>query len=120
MKVFSIIIFLSFLALAGFYFLGSNKPQSSIISDSKAIGEKPSRDLAPMPPNLQRMRIDAKADIKFKATSTSEAYELDEHELDDFKRQVKNLKGVNQFGQEEFLPNGEVNTDERDYYEADD
>jgi hypothetical protein len=37
--------------------------------------------------------------VKFKSASINETYELDEHELDELSKQLKNLKSVNQFDQ---------------------
>ena len=108
-----------FIAIAAIYLAEERSDiKKTVLSSSKAIGEKASRDLIQSPHEMQRMPIDPTPVVKFKSASIDETYELDEHELEDFTKQIRGLKSVNQFGQDEFIPkNGNVNSEEREYYE---
>ncbi|MBC7540121.1 MAG: hypothetical protein H7281_14955 [Bacteriovorax sp.] len=119
MKTISIIIFICFMAVAAIYLEEErNNIKKTVLSSSKAVGEKASQDLIQSTHEMQRTPIDPKPVVKFKSANINEAYELDEHELDELSKQLKNLKSVNQFDQKEFIPtNDTINREEREYYE---
>jgi hypothetical protein len=119
-KKISIIIFICFLVLAVYFLLEKyNVNQQERVSGAKGVGERASHDIGQIPHEMQRIQIDSEVIIKFKSPVTSETYELDEHELDDFKKQIKSLKSVDKFDPNEFIPGDEaINREGREYYES--
>jgi hypothetical protein len=85
-----------------------------VISRSKKIGEKKHPDFTPL--ELQRMRIDSESTFRFENAKTSESYELDEQEMEEFTRKLNSINSINHI-QENNLPPSDVSEErEKEYY----
>jgi hypothetical protein len=77
-----------------------------VVSISKKIGEKRRQDFTPY--ELQRMRINAESVIHFESTKTSESYELDESELEEFSKQLNGVRAINSIDSNHMIPSDVV------------
>ncbi len=99
------------------FLLFGERKNSMRMSTFEASEKNISLDLVPIPHNMQSMSINPVGVTKLKL-DTSASDELSEFELKEFAKQIKNLNGVNQLDQREFIPSTDTINEDRDYYEA--